>query len=233
MPHNIKTTPINFSHTLIKPNCSSYSTAIFPRFFSFPLPSSLSLFLSALPDVSLTIHHVTVSLFVSQQVGENVRSEHVFSSSTHLLNKRQEAPGAPSESRSLVKHCELKSLAPGEGGSCRFKKKKKKTGPRCLFLKHGKHQHLFVTLSMTNTEEFVLVVARRLANQARRRSVANARFPPTFVIRPRRVGEARCAASSDEDARQSRGGIWKETENTKSLFIKAPTDPTHCSPDAS
>lgn len=65
-----------------------------------------------------------MSLFVSQQVGENVRSEHVFSSSTHLLNKRQEAPGAPSESRSLVKHCELKSLAPGEGGSCRFKKKK-------------------------------------------------------------------------------------------------------------
>lgn len=114
-----------------------------------------------------------------------------------------------------------------------LKKKNKKTGPRCLFLKHGKHQHLFVTLSMTNTEEFVLVVARRLANQARRRSVANARFPPTFVIRPRRVGEARCAASSDEDARQSRGGIWKETENTKSLFIKAPTDPTHCSPDAS
>lgn len=127
LPHNIKTTHINFSHTLIKPNCSSYSTAIFPRFFFFSPPFlSLSLFLSALPDVSLTIHHVTVSLFVSQQVGENVRSEHVFSSSTHLLNKRQEAPGAPSESRSLVKHCELKSLAPGEGGSCRFLKKNKK-----------------------------------------------------------------------------------------------------------
>ena len=125
----------------------------------------------------------------------------------------------------------LKSLSPGEGGkllspwgSCRFKKnnnKFKKKRPRCLFLKHRKHQHLFVTLSMINTEEFVLIVTRRLVNQARLahcfRSAANTRFPPTFVIRPRRVGEARCAAS-DGDARQSRGGIWKETENTKSLL---------------
>lgn len=58
--------------------------------------NSLLLFLvdkqfSLIPDVSLTIHHVTVSLFVSQQVGENVRNEHVFGSSTHLLDKRQEA----------------------------------------------------------------------------------------------------------------------------------------------
>lgn len=74
------------------PTCENLlwvSNTIDANYFSniFKLHQSRPWF-SLVPDISSTTHHMAASRFVSQQVGENVSNEHVFSSSTQLLNKR-------------------------------------------------------------------------------------------------------------------------------------------------